>query len=880
MISEIAEQYFTITKNETEIPLYLPMKIESGNFKGAMSNLSQEQYIKLAITQKPIQITNKKGEKKSFTPYCTYDKADLFELNFNAVDDCIFVFDIDNVSNPTDKRELADKTKEEQKSWIKKNVPKIIRNLPYTKSRTKGLPHYWCILEGIDKTILKEQVKILKKALTFCDGDLIASHIWEKPDAKIYNWDGELPIIKFDDIKQYIIPDKLKKFYLKPTESEITTEELTDDEPETEEEKNITKSLTDDEKSKQNLEKLIKMMPCYTKDWMRDFDNWTNFMLAFKNSFNGKNYKVFDEICSKYPNYDADQNLNIWSKAKIKSKKNALGFGSFVFWAKQQNEAKYNELFPLKSSSKIDWNRLTEATYAETLYNLYFKDKNGKDLLIFIGGDKTPTGYLYNGTYWVNIGKNMCLIKKGYFNKLYKYYLKELYIKRTNGEIDDELFDKLSFKIQELDKKLMRDRIIGIIVDEHWEKEKSIKWNENNNLFVFENKIYDLESGNWIEPKPDQYINMTCGYDYEDGEFEEETKEIHRFLDNILDANNIGIEKPYLLKVLSSFLRQCNQEEVAYFWTGKGRNGKGTLSTLLNNILGEYWGELNIEFYTNYDKGSNNHKQNLYNCRHSRVINTSEIADSAENGQSVKFISDKFKRITGGDTIEARKCGSEDIAYFKAGKVLIQTNVLPEFSRLDTSLKERIIIQRFPYTFTDDQKLLDSDPSIYKKKDKTLKDKFNTTRYKNAFIKILFEWYKEYKKENLKPPASVKEYTHQYFDNSTNIKKWFLSRYNIQVFVDKNNNPQPKDYKPKKKEIKKVLLTVLKEQYVIEEGISIKLTDKRFRDELTNIDGFDIGGAYIKKNTDGNYELQRWVEKPIEEEKDDEEEDSNSGLDD
>ena len=57
----------------------------------------------------------------------------------------------------------------------------------------------------------------------------------------------------------------------------------------------------------------------------------------------------------------------------MKSKEQkGLNFGSFVYWARQQNENKYNELFPVVSNNNIDWSRLTEAEYARVLKSLYF----------------------------------------------------------------------------------------------------------------------------------------------------------------------------------------------------------------------------------------------------------------------------------------------------------------------------------------------------------------------------------------------------------------------------------------------------------------------------------------------------------------------------
>ena len=44
----------------------------------------------------------------------------------------------------------------------------------------------------------------------------------------------------------------------------------------------------------------------------------------------------------------------------------------------------------------------------------------------------------------------------------------------------------------------------------------NIKWNRNNNLFVFENKIYDIELNKFVEPKKEYYINMSCGWNWND----------------------------------------------------------------------------------------------------------------------------------------------------------------------------------------------------------------------------------------------------------------------------------------------------------------------------------------------------------------------------
>ena len=135
------------------------------------------------------------------------------------------------------------------------------------------------------------------------------------------------------------------------------------------------------------------------------------------------------------------------------------------------------------------------------------------------------------------------------------------------------------------------------------------------------------------------------------------------------------------MNTISSFLAQNNIEEKAYFWLGKGLNGKGTMSTILRNSLKYYWGELNTQYHKTHKHRADEPNKNLFNCRNSRVLNTSEVPIDDKSNSKVKFINDAFNRITGNDIIYARELGEKRIAQFKAGKILIQLNDMPEFSK-------------------------------------------------------------------------------------------------------------------------------------------------------------------------------------------------------
>ena len=144
-------------------------------------------------------------------------------------------------------------------------------------------------------------------------------------------------------------------------------------------------------------------------------------------------------------------------------------------------------------------------------------------------------------------------------------------------------------------------------------------------------------------------------------------------------------------------MKQSNTEERAYFWLGNGRNGKGTITELLKLVLGKYFGELKMTNYFEKDQGKDAPNQNLFDNRNSRVMNSSEIDDNGEN--SLRFRSDFFKMMSGGDAIQARALGKSEIAEFQAGKILIQTNKMPSFTVMDNALRGKNYSHRVSIQF-------------------------------------------------------------------------------------------------------------------------------------------------------------------------------------
>jgi phage/plasmid-associated DNA primase len=439
----------------------------------------------------------------------------------------------------------------------------------------------------------------------------------------------------------------------------------------------------------------------------------------------------------------------------------------FVLYNKTPNYPEYENIF---NSRKIDWDRLTEFSFAQRLKT---KDYLGETIL-FTGSTKDMNGFRFNGVYWEDLGCHNADIKKGYFDTMYNFYMDEL--DKVKDFFDPDVLFSLKCKIKSLDSSVFRNHVIDILKTENYIKE--VKWNKDNNLFAFDDCIYNLKIGAFVKPDPKQYINWTTGYSYGDTkqEYLEQQTWCKTFINQIL--NNASTEA-WIIKVLASFLKQENAEEKCHFWLGEGRNGKGTLTTLLKIALGKYFGELNLGYYTQYDKSADAPNNNLFNLRNARLINTSEVGeDNLDPEKPMRFLTEKFKRITGGDTLVARQPHEKVQVEFKGGKTLVQTNLMPELVGIELpkniSLRERVEITTFPFSFIEEgDPLLKSNPNKYKKKDTSIKETMNDDKIKLGFIRLLLNTYKLYLQEGLKAPPQITQNKLNYFDECNKTKSWF-----------------------------------------------------------------------------------------------------------
>jgi P4 family phage/plasmid primase-like protien len=444
-------------------------------------------------------------------------------------------------------------------------------------------------------------------------------------------------------------------------------------------------------------------------------------------------------------NYNCDKVNQVFDSEN----RDTLGFIVAHQWARCDNLGGYMQC-GFAVWWKIPW---AHFTVAREFFGMF------PDSFLLVGG----YWYVYNGVYWEkdsdsNKGDSKT-IKKWLSTRFYDLLYEQI---KTQREVIDgnEYQKKLGLLGQLLNKSFKNDVLSEL---GQFFSNSRVKFDQRPELFAFCNRIYDLNCGEWIEPSPNMYISLTCGYDYSDVS-QKDIQEMEDWVGELFDSRE---KTEYVLKLMASCLYRHNREEKAHFLLGRGRNGKGTLKEMMSAALGGYAGKMDLSYFTQPDKHCGAANPHLYNLKDSRVI----WCDEAETDGRVvgKFSTGKIKSLTGRDKIKARPLYSGDEAEFEAGHFVALVNEMPGFTSFDFALLTRLVCIRFPYVFMPPGEYR-ADDTTHRRQDPRIKERVMERR--NVFIALLLKWYKRYDSEGLVMPDCVKEETRAVTDELDAVGGW------------------------------------------------------------------------------------------------------------
>ena len=180
-----------------------------------------------------------------------------------------------------------------------------------------------------------------------------------------------------------------------------------------------------------------------------------------------------------------------------------------------------------------------------------------------------------------------------------------------------------------------------------------------------------------------------------------------------------------------------------------GSNGKSKLLELIEFALGDYACKLSNTVLTRKQGGSSNASPDIEQTKGKR------LASIQETEQDDMVNVGRMKELSGGDKIYARGLFKDPIQFKPQFKMILLCNELPKINADDNGTWRRIRVVKFISRFTDNPKLEHEYPI-----DPMLSEKIH--KWKEAFMYILLQKYKKYKKHGLKEPEEVLEVTREY----------------------------------------------------------------------------------------------------------------------
>ena len=269
----------------------------------------------------------------------------------------------------------------------------------------------------------------------------------------------------------------------------------------------------------------------------------------------------------------------------------------------------------------------------------------------------------------------------------------------------------------------------------------------NPHLLNTSSGTLDLSSGRTHPCSPGDLLTKVTGCHYEAGATSQEW-------DTFLTATLPDVDvRTFLQRVVGLALVGKVIEHVLPILTGTGRNGKGTFVRTVAAALGSYAIEAEPDLFMARERA---HPTGQLDLRGVRFATCQETDD----GRRLDVAA--VKRLTGGDTIRARKMRQDFIEFTPSHLPFLITNHLPKVPADDPALWARLLVIPF-------------DQSFLGREDRTLEDRLC------AELPAVLAWavagWEDYRERGrLDPPAAVSHATSTYRISNDSIAQFIDDR--------------------------------------------------------------------------------------------------------
>ena len=348
--------------------------------------------------------------------------------------------------------------------------------------------------------------------------------------------------------------------------------------------------------------------------------------------------------------------------------------------------------------------------------------------------------YVYDGRIWRpdEGGLKVAELAKLLADKLYTFALQ---IK------DEDTRNRYIKRVQKLQLRKNRKTMV--------EDAKSVHpipmsaFDRSTHLFNCQNGTLNLQTMEFREHRPDDFLTMVSGIAYDPNAF---CPRWNSFISEVM-CNDSELAS-YLQRALGYALTGDTSLECMFILYGAtSRNGKGTTMETFLKIMGDYGKTSNPEMLSTKFGNTNasGPSEEIARLAGIRFVNISEPE------KKITFNAALVKRLTGNDTINARYLHENSFDFRPVFKIFINTNYLPNVSDMTLFNSGRLKIIPFKRHFEEAEQ------------DKGLKALFAEEENLSGIFNWCLEGYKEFRKFRLASPNAVVEAIQDYRNDSDRI---------------------------------------------------------------------------------------------------------------
>jgi phage/plasmid-associated DNA primase len=216
-------------------------------------------------------------------------------------------------------------------------------------------------------------------------------------------------------------------------------------------------------------------------------------------------------------------------------------------------------------------------------------------------------------------------------------------------------------------------------------------------LLGFENGVFDLNNNEFRDYRYNDYMTMSVGYDYTHTDLDclsEEENEIRtQLIDIFNDIQPNHDEMLLMMQILASGLDGISYQKLALF-CGKGGNGKGLIGSLMDTVLGDYYGQPSNGILKDAEK-ANNASPDMLGLMGKRYINFKEVGGVLQTNM--------LRNLTGGGKFIGRQLYGNNVSFKMSGTFVMEFNNHPDLDgKPQESDYRRMLSISYPTNFTTD----------------------------------------------------------------------------------------------------------------------------------------------------------------------------------